>query len=44
MRAAFPHGQITVRAVHGGLDVPDDESDDVTVIASAAIAVYIERP
>ena len=37
--AAFPHGTINVRVVHGGLDVPDDERDDVAVIASAAIEV-----
>lgn len=41
VRAAFPHGTINVRVVHGGLDVPDDERDDVAVIASAAIEVRI---
>lgn len=39
VKAAFPHGTINVRVVHGGLDVPDDERDDVAVIASAAIEV-----
>ena len=42
VRAAFPHGQITVNAVLGGLDVPDDERDDVAVIASAAIEVHVD--
>ncbi len=42
VRAAFPHGQITVTAVLGGLDVPDDERDDIAVIASAAIEVYVD--
>ena len=42
VRAAFPHGQVTVNAVVGGLDVPDDERDDVAVIASAAIEVYVD--
>jgi uncharacterized protein (TIGR02058 family) len=42
VRAAFPHGQITVNAVLGGLDVPDDERDDIAVIASAAIEVYVD--
>jgi hypothetical protein len=38
----LPHGQITVNVVKGGLDVPDDESGDVAVIASAAVAVRLE--
>lgn len=41
VRAAFPHGQVTVHCVAGGLDVADDERDDVAVIASAAIEVYV---
>lgn len=37
----FPVGNITVRAVKGGLDVPDEEVGDTAVIASAAIEVYV---
>src|SRR5438270_611515 len=37
VQAALPHGQVTVRVVKGGLDVPDDSSGDVAVIASAAV-------
>src|SRR5437764_1075376 len=33
VQAALPHGQVTVRVVKGGLDVPDDTSADVAVIA-----------
>lgn len=44
VKAVFPHGQVTVRAVRGGLDVPDDERDDTAVIASAAIDVRIQPP
>ena len=44
VKAALPHGQVTVRVVKGGLDVPDDTSNDVAVIASAAVAVRIEAP
>ena len=44
VQAAFPHGQVRVRAVPGGLDVPDDDGADATVIASAAIAVQIPVP
>ena len=44
VKAVFPHGQVTVRAVRGGLDVPDDERDDTAVIASAAIDVRVQPP
>ena len=44
MKATFPHGQITVKVVKGGLDVVDEENDDVTAIASAAIAVRVDIP
>ena len=42
VKAALPHGQITVKVVKGGLDVPDEEAGDVAVIASAAVAVRLE--
>jgi uncharacterized protein (TIGR02058 family) len=42
VKASLPIGNITVRAVKGGLDVPDPENNDPAVIASAAIAVRIE--
>jgi uncharacterized protein (TIGR02058 family) len=44
VKAVLPHGQITVNVVKGGLDVPDEEARDVAVIASAAVAVRLERP
>ena len=44
VKAALPHGQVTVRAVKGGLDVPDDTSRDVAVIASAAVTVRLDLP
>jgi len=44
VKAALPHGQVTVKVVKGGLDVVDDDNRDVTVIASAAIAVRVEMP
>ena len=43
VKAKLPHGQITVRVVKGGLDVPDPEGDDLTVIASAAVEVRIDK-
>jgi uncharacterized protein (TIGR02058 family) len=42
VKASLPIGNITVKAVRGGLDVPDPENNDPAVIASAAIAVRIE--
>ena len=42
VQAALPHGQVTVRVVKGGLDVPDDSSGDVAVIASAAVTVRLD--
>ena len=42
--AKLPHGQVTVNVVKGGLDVPDADHDDITVLASAAVAVRMELP
>jgi uncharacterized protein (TIGR02058 family) len=42
VKSSLPIGNITVKAVKGGLDVPDPENNDPAVIASAAIAVRIE--
>ena len=42
VQASLPHGKATVKVVKGGLDVPDDTSGDVAVIASAAVAVRFE--
>src|SRR5271167_2471718 len=44
VKAALPHGEVTVKIVKGGLDVPDNETGDIAVIASAAIAVRMELP
>jgi uncharacterized protein (TIGR02058 family) len=44
VKATLPHGQVTVKVVKGGLDVVDDDNKDVTVIASAAIAVRVDLP
>ena len=44
VRDAFPHGQVTVRAVPGGLDVPDEEGRAGAVIATVAIAVRVDLP
>ena len=44
VRVSLPHGIVTVKAVKGGLDVPDDGGTDIAVIASAAVAVRLELP
>ncbi len=41
VKASLPVGNVTVKAIKGGLDVPDPEHNDPAVIASAAIAVRI---
>jgi uncharacterized protein (TIGR02058 family) len=42
IKKSLPIGNITVKAVKGGLDVDDPEANDRAVIASAAIGVRIE--
>ncbi len=42
VKASLPVGNVTVKAVKGGLDVPDLENNDPAVIASAAIAVRVD--
>ena len=44
VKTSLPLGNVTVRAVKGGLDVADHDNNDRAVIASAAIAVRIEAP
>ena len=44
VKATLPHGIVTVKAVKGGLDVPDPERGDIAVIASAAVAVRMDLP
>lgn len=44
VKKTLPHGTVTVTAVKGGLDVPDDERGDIAVIASAAVSVRLNLP
>ena len=44
VKASLPVGNVTVKAVKGGLDVPDPENGDPAVIASVAIQVRIDPP
>ena len=42
VKATLPHGEVTVRIVKGGLDVPDEATGDVAIIASAAVTVRLD--
>ena len=44
VKASLPHGQVTVKLVKGGLDVPAEGQHDLAVIASAAVAVRFDLP
>ena len=44
VKAALPGGQISVKAVKGGLDVDDPGADDRAVIATASVEVFAELP
>jgi hypothetical protein len=42
VKAVLPHGQISVNAVKGGLEIPNEGPDDVSVIADAAITIHLD--
>jgi uncharacterized protein (TIGR02058 family) len=42
--AVLPHGTGTVTVVEGGLQIPNDEGTDSTVIAHAAAVVRLDLP
>jgi uncharacterized protein (TIGR02058 family) len=44
VKASLPYGQVTVKVVKGGLDVPAEGGHDLAVIASAAVAVRFDLP
>jgi uncharacterized protein (TIGR02058 family) len=44
VKATLPHGEVTVRVVKGGLDIPSDDGHDTAIVASAAVAVRMELP
>jgi uncharacterized protein (TIGR02058 family) len=44
VKSALPHGEVTVKVVKGGLDVPDNETGDIAVIATAAVCVRMDLP
>jgi uncharacterized protein (TIGR02058 family) len=44
VKRTLPMGKITVKAVKGGLDVPEEPGHDLAVIASAAVIVRLDLP
>ncbi|MGH7071678.1 MAG: Lin0512 family protein [Acetobacteraceae bacterium] len=42
VQAVLPEGIVTVHAVMGGLDIPNQGGGDVSVIANAAIVVHLD--
>jgi uncharacterized protein (TIGR02058 family) len=40
--AVLPHGSGTVTVVEGGLEIPNDDGSNATLIASAAAVVWLE--
>lgn len=42
--AVLPHGTGEVHCVEGGLEIPNDEGSDATIIAHAAAVVKLELP
>ena len=42
VKAALPHGEVTVRSVKGGLDLPYDDGRDAAIVATAAVTVRID--
>ena len=42
VRSIFPYGKDSVTSTFGGLDLPKPDGDGKTVIANAAVVVYLE--
>ena len=42
VKAALPHGDVRMQVAPSGLDVPNQASGDITIIANAAIAVSVD--
>ena len=40
--AVLPYGRASVRVVAGGLDIPNPDGGDPTVVANAAAVVYLD--
>ena len=40
--SVLPHGTGQITVVQGGLEIPNEDGTDATVIANAAVAVYLD--
>ena len=41
LKAGLPRGRATVQAVKGGLNIPNDETGDTAVVATAAVEAFL---
>ncbi len=41
LKSGLPRGKVSVTATHGGLDITNPDSGDVTVIATAAVEAFL---
>ena len=42
LKAGLPRGRVSVKATHGGLDITNPDSGEVTVIATAAVEAFLD--
>jgi len=43
LAATLPRGQATVRATHGGLNITNPDTGEVTIVASAAVEAFLPK-
>ncbi len=41
--AGLPRGNVTVQATHGGLDITNPDTGDVTIVATAAVEAFLSK-
>ena len=41
LKSGLPRGQVSVEATHGGLDITNPDTGEVTVIATAAVEAFL---
>jgi len=42
LKAGLPRGSVSVKAVTGGLDIKNPDTDDVSVVATAAVEAFLD--
>ena len=43
LTSGLPRGNVTVTATHGGLDITNPDTGEVTVVATAAIEAFLDK-